>query len=97
MLGAEALFAKLSEIFRVGQILTAMFVDFFAQRFGIKITLAQQRENRGLFMQIEHGSGAVLAGHAELFARVDGAGAFEDVDAEQEIGFAVGNRAGGRI
>jgi hypothetical protein len=63
------------------------------QLLRVEVLLTEQERGRRLLVGVEDGTGAVGRGDAELLARVDGAGGFEDVDADQAIRLSVGDQA----
>ncbi len=91
LLASQPAFADFREIGGEAMVGIAALEDLLAKRFRIEIILAQKRINRRLFVHVQHGGGVFRRGDAELLARIDRAGGFEDVDAQQQIGLAVGN------
>src|SRR5205823_3797595 len=97
LLGAESGLADFGEIFGVAVFFDAARVNFLAEALRVEVVLAEEGVNRRLFVHVEDGGGEIFGGDAELGARVGGAGGFEDVDAEEEVGAAVGDGACGGI
>ena len=72
-----------------------MLEDFFAQSVRVEIMLAKQGIDRRLLIRVEHRGSLLRRRHAELLARIDRASRLQNIHAQQQIGPAIRNGAGG--
>ena len=58
---------------------------------GVEVVAAHEHEDGGRLGGVDHGGGALGAGDAVGLLGVDGADGFEQVDAQEQVGLAVGD------
>ena len=89
-LGAEAAFGKQGDIGAEVAGGVGVFAQGFLERIDAEVVGAEERVDGGRFLAVDDGVG-FGAGDAEVALGIDAARSFEDVDAEHEVGFAVGD------